>query len=74
MAKHHIMDHTGHSTIDFDKANKVELDAAMARFDELTGKGHIAAVRKDGASDYTVVKAFDPTADDTLFIPQMVGG
>ena len=74
MAKHHVMDFTGHSTIEFDKANTVDLEAAMARFAELTGSGHTAAVRKDGATDYTVVKTFDPTADETLFVPAMQGG
>ena len=37
MAKHHIMDATGHSTVEFDKANTVDLDAAMKRFAALTG-------------------------------------
>ena len=37
MPKHLIMDHTGHSTIEFDAANAADLDAAMARFAELTG-------------------------------------
>ena len=45
MAKHHIMDATGHSTVEFDKANTVDLDAAMKRFAALTGAGHVAATR-----------------------------
>jgi hypothetical protein len=74
MAKHHIMDQSGHSTIEFDKANTVELDFAMARFKALTDGGHAAATRKAGAKDYTVVKAFDPNADETLFVSPMKGG
>ena len=37
MAKHGIMDATGHSTVEFDKTNTVDLDAAMKRFAALTG-------------------------------------
>jgi hypothetical protein len=73
MAKHHVMDSSGHSTIEFDKTNKADLDAAMARFVALTGDGHVAAVRK-GEADYAIAKSFDPTADETLFVPHLVGG
>ena len=76
MAKHRIMDHTGHSTVEFDKANPAELRAAMERFNALIGTGHTPAVRKAGETDYKVPadKTFDPTADDTLFVPHYIGG
>jgi hypothetical protein len=73
MAKHHIMDQTGHSTIEFDANNTVELNDALARFKALTDNGHAAATRKAGTKDYTVVKAFDPGADETLFVSPMQG-
>lgn len=72
--KHFIMDDTGHSTIEIDKDNSVELDAAMARFAELTGKGHTAATRKAGETDYKVIKNPADQQDETLFVPQMRGG
>ena len=72
--KHFIMDHTGHSTIEIDKNNSVELDAAMARFAELTSKGHTAATRKTGETDYKVIKRASDQQDETLFVPQMRGG
>lgn len=74
MPKHHIMDHTGHSTIEFDKANTVENRDAMKRFAELTGSGHVAATRKTGAAEYTTIKNPDQDLDETLFVPQMHGG
>jgi len=75
MATHKIMDHTGHTTIEFDATNTVELDEAMARFNRLVGEQkHTAATRKAGATDYAVTKTFDPTADETLFIPALMGG
>lgn len=70
-----IMDHTGHSTVEFDKANKVDLDAAMAQFDDLVkNKKNIAATRTAGERDYIVTKSFDDLKDETLFRPQNVGG
>ena len=40
----------------------------------LTDGGHAAATRKTGESDYTVVKNFKDTQDETLFVPAMQGG
>ena len=72
--KHLIMDHTGHSTIEFDPADTVQLTEAMARFKALTGAGGVAATRRAGETDYQVVKKFEDTWDETLFVPQMRGG
>lgn len=66
-----VMDHTGHSVIEF---KPEETDAAMAKFAELTGEGKTAASRKAGQSDYTVTKSFDPNADETVFITPKQGG
>lgn len=71
---HKIMDHTGHTTIAFNPANTVDLKEAMERFERLTKAGHAAATRQAGETDYKLAKAFDPTADETLFVPQMQGG
>ena len=74
MARHFVMDSTGHSTIDFDKADPGALKEAMDRFKALTGSGHAAATRKTGETDYTVVRNFKDTQDETLFVPAMQGG
>lgn len=73
MPKLHIMDHSGHSTIDFDKANTISVAEAERRFKELTGAGFTAAVRA-GPGESKVVKAFDPNAEETLLIPPLQGG
>jgi hypothetical protein len=72
--KFYVMDQTGHSTLEFDSANKAEVESAMAKFKVLLGDGHVAAVRKAGAADYAVTRQFDLAADETLFVPQMKGG
>lgn len=69
-----IMDRTGHSTLEFDLKSAVDIKAAMARFDALTASGHAAATRKTGETDYIVVKKFQDTQDETLFVPAMQGG
>ena len=47
--------------------------AAEERFKMLTGAGFTAAKRLgEGRSE--VLKSFDPTAEETLFIPRLKGG
>jgi hypothetical protein len=73
MAKQLIMDHTGDRQNSFDKDNPQALARAERRFKELIGLGFTAAVRTtDGY--VSRIQAFDPTADETLFFPRLVGG
>ena len=46
---------------------------AEARFKALTSLGYTAAVRKVPGG-VTVIRSFDPTAEETLFYPRLVGG
>ncbi len=68
-----VMDQTGHSEHAFDPKNIVSVEEAQRRFEELTSKGFRAAV-KTGAGKPELVKGFDPNHEETLFIPQLVGG
>jgi hypothetical protein len=73
MATQIIMDHTGDTRHQFDPADVAAVAEAERRFKELTGYGFTAAKRlADGKSE--VVKVFDPTAEETLFIPRLEGG
>jgi hypothetical protein len=74
MPKQLVLDHTGHSTHVFDKANTVSLEEAERRFKDLTGKGFLAATRPDDGSPGQALKAFDPDAETTVFIPPLQGG
>lgn len=71
--KFSIMDHSGHSTEAFDKASPADLAAAQKRFDELIGEGRTAAVRIEPGKS-KVVRKFDQTAEEVLFIPRLQGG
>ena len=73
MATQIVMDHTGHTRHCFDPNDAQGLANAEKRFIQLTGLGFTAAVRK-GPGEITKVKSFDPTAEETLFFPRLVGG
>jgi hypothetical protein len=73
MAIQIIMDRDGDTRHNFDAKDAKALSAAERRFKALTGAGFIAASRT--ASGEPVVKrSFDPTAEETLFFPRLVGG
>jgi len=73
MATQIVMDHTGDTRHQFDADDIKALAAAERRFKELTFAGFTAAVRT-GSGETKVARRFDPTADETLFYPRLVGG
>jgi hypothetical protein len=73
MATQIVMDHTGDSRHQFNPTDAAAVAKSEARFEDLTGAGFTAAKRlKGGKSE--VLRSFDPTADETLFIPRLQGG
>jgi hypothetical protein len=73
MAMHIILDVTGDTRRYFDRDDIEDLAEAERRFEELTGKGFTAAVRA-GTGEASRIHAFDPTVEETLFFPRLVGG
>jgi hypothetical protein len=73
MASQIVMDRTGDTRHIFDKQDGAEVAKAEQRFKELTGAGFTAAVRT-GPGEQRISRSFDPTADETLFYPRLVGG
>jgi hypothetical protein len=73
MATQIVMDHTGDTRHYFDADDKRSLRAAEERFEELTGKGFTAAVRT-AAGEVSQIRSFDPSKEETLFFPRLVGG
>ena len=73
MASQIIMDQTGDTRHYFTVDDNKTLLEAEERFNSLTGAGFTAAVR-DEAGKATVTRSFDPTAEETLFFPRLVGG
>jgi hypothetical protein len=73
MAIQTVMDTTGDSRHTFNPENLQELAKAEQRFNDLTNRGFTAAVRT-GPGQVSRVKSFDPKAEETLFVPRLVGG
>ena len=68
-----VMDQTGDSRHWFNPHDTEALSDAEKRFKSLTTVGYTATVR-DAAGKTTVTRSFDPTAEETLFFPRLVGG
>jgi hypothetical protein len=68
-----VMDHTGDTRHYFDANDAEALAKAERRFRELTGEGFVAAVRT-GPGQVAKTGSFDPTAEETVFFPRLVGG
>lgn len=73
MAIQIVMDRTGDTRHTFDAHDRAAVERAERRFMELTGAGFTAAVRT-GPGEQRVTRNFDPTAEETLFYPRLVGG
>jgi hypothetical protein len=68
-----VMDHTGDTRHHFDANDRAEIAKAEKRFMQLTGAGYIAA-KRTGVSTSELIHKFDPAAEETLFIPRLIGG
>ena len=73
MATQIVMDQTGDTRHWFDPNDTEALSKAEKRFRSLTTVCYTAAVR-DAAGKATVTRSFDPTAEETVFYPRLVGG
>lgn len=73
MAIQIVMDRTGDTRHSFDAQDRAAVERAERRFVELTGAGFTAAVRT-GPGEQRLTRHFDPTAEETLFYPRLVGG
>ena len=72
MASQIVMDRTGDTRHIFNNHDRAEVEAEQ-RFRELTRAGFTAAIRS-GPGEQRIIRSFDPTAEETLFYPRLVGG
>jgi len=68
-----VMDATGDTRHHFDANDQAAVAEAEKRFMQLTDAGFIAA-KRTGAGTSELIRKFDPTAEETLFIPRLIGG
>jgi hypothetical protein len=69
-----VLDRTGDSRLQWKKTDPDEIAAALARFNELKGKGYAAFKVDDTGRKGEQITAFDSTAERLILIPPMVGG
>jgi hypothetical protein len=74
MAVQIVMDRTGDTRHEFDVSDSNAVALAEERFQQLTGKGFRAVALSGDGSPGKLVEKFDPTVEQTLFIPQLQGG
>jgi hypothetical protein len=68
-----VMDATGDTRHDFDASDPGAVAEAEKRFLNLRQAGYIAA-KRTGSGTSELVREFDPTLKETLFMPRLVGG
>jgi hypothetical protein len=68
-----VMDRSGDTRHQFDPDNASGVAEAKRRFVELTGAGFVAA-KRTGNGTSELVREFDPSAQETVFFPRLVGG
>jgi hypothetical protein len=73
MSTHIVMDTSGDTRHEFDPTDPSAVTEAERRFLDLKKAGYIAARRTlSGRSE--LLEHFDPTVQETLFIPRLIGG
>jgi hypothetical protein len=73
MITHIVMDTTGDTRHQFDPTDPSAVKEAERRFRELKRAGYIAA-KRTGSGRSELLGQFDPTVQETLFIPRLIGG
>ena len=73
MASQIVMDQTGDTRHYFDPLNSSERLEAEQRFKDLTDQGFTAA-KRTSPGQTEKLRSFDPTTEETLFFPRLVGG
>jgi hypothetical protein len=71
-----VMDDSGDTRHEFKVADREALERAEARFRELTARGYRAVALGGSAKpgEGRLLHKFDPSVEQTLFIPQLQGG
>jgi hypothetical protein len=69
-----VMDPNGDTRHTFDVSDAAAIALAEERFRELTRRGFRAVALGKNGGPGELIRTFDPTVDETLFIPQLQGG
>jgi hypothetical protein len=71
----HELHETGDQRIMWDRTNRDEVEAAMATFNSLTGKGYLAYEAKGKHGEQgKQIRRFDPDAERIILVKPLQGG
>jgi hypothetical protein len=75
MSEMQVMDPSGHLTITWTADNREEVDAARATFNEMVKQKGYRAFHVEGKGRQgRPMSEFDPSVEEAILIPHMVGG
>ena len=74
MAVQIVMDRSGDTRHEFDKADANAVAQAEKSFRHLNGRGFRAVALGKAGAPGELMRCFDPDIEETLFIPQLQGG
>ncbi len=69
-----VMDRSGDRRHEFDNSDLTSIALAEERFQKLTGSGFRAVALGKNGGPGELIGTFDPSVEQTLFIPQLKGG
>lgn len=69
-----ILDESGHRQVTWDSSNAKEIAAAQKTFDRLIKHGYAAFGAAARTAQKQSLRTFDPTMDDVVMVPRIVGG
>jgi hypothetical protein len=69
-----IMDGSGHKQLTWNTDRLDEIIAAQETFDRLIGRGYSAFGSEKKSEPKHLVGKFDPTMEEVVMVPRMVGG
>lgn len=74
MGAMHFLNHTGHSTLEWDVADEASLIVAAAEFQSLSKTGYVPFKRDGKQQEAQRIDTFDPGADEILWLRPLQGG
>lgn len=69
-----IMDGSGHRQVNWNMSNSKEIAAAQKTFDLLARQGYAAFGSQKRSDPKQAITTFDPTMEELVMVPRIVGG
>ena len=70
----HVLNRTGHQSLTWDAADVSSVENALKEYAALRDEGYVAFKKELGQEDVERLDAFDPGADEILWLKPLRGG